>query len=133
LFTFNCLKFEGEDDVVPIFTEREITAPPEIVEVTHLDDHLAYITDTTVRAKVTTLLDEIQNWKPGNISIDPIKYAISMKVNGRVFAYLIPRRKHYIIGTFDADDEWKEYAVKSDDDLENVKPMMKAAMERRMK
>jgi len=78
LFTFNCL-----------FAEQQITAPPEIVEVTHLDDHLNYITDAAVRTKVTALLEEIKNWKPGNISLDPIKYAISMKVNGRVFAYLI--------------------------------------------
>lgn len=133
LFTFNCLKFEGEADVVPIFTEQQTVAPPEIVEVTHLDDHLNYITDAAVRAKVTTLLDEIKNWKPGNISLDPIKYAISMKVNGRVFAYLYPRRQHYLIGTFDSDDEWKEYPIKGDDDLATVKPIMKAVMERRMK
>src|SRR3990170_2588775 len=31
LFTFNCLKFEGEADVVPIFTEQQTVAPPEIV------------------------------------------------------------------------------------------------------
>ncbi|MBI1813871.1 MAG: DUF91 domain-containing protein [Deltaproteobacteria bacterium] len=133
LFTFDCLKFEGDDDVVPIFQEREITAPPEIIEVTHLEDHLGYITDAAVRAKVTALLEEIKNWKPGSISLDPIKYGISMKVNNRVFAYLLPRRKHYIIATFDADDKWKEYPVKGDDDLENVRPIMQAAMERRTK
>lgn len=133
LFTFSCLKFEGEADVVPIFTEQQITAPPEIVEVTTLDDHLNYITDATVRTKVTALLEEIKNWKPGNISLDPIKYAISMKVNGRVFAYLMARRQRYLIGTFDAGDEWNEYSVKGDDDLATVKPIMKAAMKRRMK
>ena len=114
-------------------TEREITAPPEIVEVAHLDDHLAYITDIAVRAKVTALLDEIKSWKPGNISLDPIKYAISLKINNRVFGYLLPRRKHYLIATFDANDDWKEFPVKGDDDLANVKPIMQAAMERRMK
>lgn len=133
LFTFNCLKFEGESDVVPIFTEQQITAPPEVVEVTHLDDHLNYITDTAVRAKVAALLQEIKNWRPGNISIDPIKYAVSMKVNGRVFAYLNPRRQHYIISTYDASDEWKDYPVKTEDDLATVKPIAKAAMERRIR
>ena len=133
LFTFNCLKFEGETDVVAIFTEQQITAPPEIVEVSHLDDHLNYITDVTVRNKVSALLDEIKNWKPGNIAIDPIKYAVSMKINGRVFAYLYPRRQHYLIATYDASDEWKEYAVKNDDDLVTVKTIAKAAMERRVK
>lgn len=133
LFTFNCLKFQGEDDLVPIFTEQQISAPPEIVEVKHLDDHLNYITDSAVRANVAALLEEIKNWKPGNISLDPIKYAISMKINGRVFAYLNPRRQHYLLSTFDADDEWKEFPVKGDDDLMTVKPIVKAAMERRMK
>jgi hypothetical protein len=133
LFTFNCLKFDGEDDIVPIFSEQQIPTPPEIMEVIHLDDHLAYITDPAVRAKVTSLLDEIKNWKPGNISLDAIKYAVSMKLNGRVFAYLYPRRQHYLIGTYNAEDKWTEYSVKDDDDLTNVKPIMKAAMERRMK
>jgi len=132
LFTFNCLKFDKEDDIVPIFTEQPISAPPEIIEVTHLDDHLAYITDTTVRSKVAALLEEIKNWRPGNISLDAIKYAISMKVNGHVFAYLHPRRQHYLISTFNADNEWTEYPIKSDDDLVNVKPLIKAAMERRL-
>jgi len=132
LFTFTCLKFEDDDDLVPIFTEREIPAPPEIIEVSSIEDHLTYITDTTVRAKVTSLLDEIKGWKPGNISLDPTKDSISMKVNNRVFAYLWPRRQHYVIGTYGADDEWKEHPVKGDDDLANVKPIMKAAMEQRI-
>jgi hypothetical protein len=31
------------------------------------------------------------------------------------------------------DDEWKEHSVKGDEDLANVKPIMKAAMEKRAK
>jgi hypothetical protein len=133
LFTFNCLKFEGDTDVVAIFTEQQITAPPETVEVFDLVDILKYITDDIVRDKASALLDEIKNWKPGNIAIDPIKYAVSMKINGRVFAYLNPRRQHYPIATYDASDEWKESAVKNDDDLATVKAIAKAAMERRVK
>ncbi len=133
LFTFNCLKFEGADDLVPIFTEREIPNPPETVEVSTIQDQLAYITDTTVRTKVAALLDEIKSWKPEHISLDPIKYGISMKVKNRVFAYLWPRRQHYLIGTYGAEDEWKEYPVKSDDDLANVKSTMRAALDMRMR
>jgi hypothetical protein len=133
LFTFNCLKFEGEADVVPVFTEQQATAPPEPPDVPTLVGVLNYITDVAVRSKVSELLDEIKNWKTGNISIDPIKYAISMKVNGRVFAYVSPRRKHYIIGTYDTSNGWKEYPVKTEEDLATVKPIAKAAMERRVK
>jgi hypothetical protein len=133
LFTFNCLKVEGQADLVPIFTEQQITAPREIVEVTTLEDHLNYITDPKVRAKAKALLDKIKEFKPGNISLDPIKYTISIKVNGRVFAHLTTRRHFYVITTFDAHDDWKDYPVKGDEDLATVKPIIKAAMERMMK
>lgn len=133
LFSFHCLKFDGEEDLVPIFAEQTIPTPPEIIEVTHLDDHLAYITDAEVRSKVSALLDEIKKWKEGNISLDPIKYAISMKVNGRVFAYLYPRRQHYLLATYNDQEEWTEYSIRDDDDLAKVKPIMMAAMERRVK
>ncbi|MBI4596251.1 MAG: DUF91 domain-containing protein [Candidatus Tectomicrobia bacterium] len=133
LFTYNCLKFDEEEDLVPIFSEQAIPTPPEVIEVTQLDDHLTYITDPGVRSKVSALLDEIKSWKPGNISLDSIKYAISMKVNGRVFAYFYPRRKHYILATYTDQEVWTEYIIKDDDDLANVKPIMQAAMERRMK
>ena len=65
--------------------------------------------------------------------LDPIKYAVSMKINGRVFAYFDPRRQHYVISTYDANDEWKAYPVKTEDDSAIVKPIVKAAMERRIK
>ncbi len=133
LFTFNCLKFDGEEDLVPIFSEQAIPTPPEIIEFTHLDDHLNYITDPQVRIKVSAVLDEIKNWKPGSISLDSIKYAISMKVNGRVFSYFYPRRKHYLLATYNDQEVWTEYIIKDDDDLAKVKPIMQAAMERRVK
>ena len=133
LFTFHCLKFEGDDGLVPIFGEHPIPTQPETVEVTHLDDHLTYITDMAVRAKASDLLEEIKGWKPGSISLDPIKYAISMKVNGRVFAYFHPRRKHYLLATYNAEEEWTEYSIKDDDDLAKVKPIVRAAMDRQGK
>ncbi len=133
LFTFHCLKFERDEDLVPIFAEYLIPEPPIAPEVTSIVDHLGYITDTTVRAKVSSLLDEIKNWKTGNISIDATKNAISMRANGRVFAALYPPRQHYVIDTLDDDAKFKSYPVKSDDDLVNVKTIMKKAMERRMK
>jgi hypothetical protein len=131
LFTFNCLKFEGENDIVPIFTEYALPIPIEIVDISHIEDHLAYITDEKVRAQAAALLDEIRTWNPGNISLDAIKYSISMKIKGKLFAYLSPRRKHFLIATYDADDVWKEYAIHSEDELLNVKALIKAAMERR--
>ncbi|MGA2903005.1 MAG: hypothetical protein ABSD98_04185 [Candidatus Korobacteraceae bacterium] len=133
LFTFSCLKFEDDEDLVPIFLEREVPTLTEPPEVRPPEDILGYITDPGVRTKVNSLLDEVKNWNPGHVTQDATKYAISIKINNRVFAYLWPRRKHYVIGTYGSDDEWKEYPVKGDEDLVNVKTIMKEAMERREK
>lgn len=133
LYMFNCLTFEGDNEIVPIFAEQQIPALPPPPEVITPDQVLEYITDDGVRARVTALLEEIERWKPGSISITAIKGGISMRVGGRVFAYLWPRRQRYAIQTYDADDAWKQYAVDSDDDLATVKPIVRAAMERRTK
>lgn len=133
LFTFNCLKFDGDEDIVPIFNEQQVTVAPAPIEITQLEDHLTYITDLIVREKVASLLDEIKAWKPGNISADAIQYAISLKVNGRVFAYLYTRRKYFQIATFDSNDEWTEYPIKTDEELVKVKQIVRAAMERKLK
>ena len=50
LFTFTCLKFEGDADVVPIFTEQQVATRPPIVEVPKIEDHLNYIADHAVRS-----------------------------------------------------------------------------------
>ena len=133
LFAYKCLRFDGDEDVVPIFMEREIPTPPVPPKSSTLDDQFNYITDTTVRGKVISLLDEIKNWKLGHVTLDPIKDAISLKVNGRVFGYLYTRRQHFIIGTYDADNEWSVYAVKSDDDLDTARTKVKESMVRKMK
>ena len=75
LFTFTCLKFEGEDDLIPIFTEREIPESPKIPEASSIEDHFGYITDTTLRASAASLLDEVKGWKMGNISLIRLKTA----------------------------------------------------------
>ncbi len=62
--------------------------------------------------------------------VDTIKDAFSMKVNNRVFARLYPRRQLFIFATYDAGDEWRDYAVKTDDDLASVKTIAKSAMEK---
>jgi hypothetical protein len=133
LFTFQCLKFEDDPDPVPIFAEQLVAEPPEVIGITHPEDHFAYITDLAMREEATLLLEEIKTWKPGNVSLDSIKYAISIKVNGRLFAYFLPRRKHYLLRTYDPADVWTEYPIKQKDDLAKVKPIMQAAMERKAK
>lgn len=135
LFSFTCLRFEGVEDTTPIFTEQSIPTPPGVgvIESHTIEDHLNYITDKDVRSAVTALLDEIKQWSTGHVSLDPLKYAISMRVKGRVFARLHPRRKHYLISTYNKEDTWADYPVHGEDDLENVKALMKASLDARKK
>jgi hypothetical protein len=131
LFTYSCLKFDDAAEIVPVFTEQEIPSSPEPVEAHRQDDHLAYITDAGVRTRVAALLDDVKTWKTGRLAQDALKYAISMKVDGHVFAYLHPRRKHFIISTYNAENTWTDYPVHSDDDLQKVLPLMRSAMDAR--
>jgi hypothetical protein len=130
LYMFNCLKFERDDEIVPIFTEQQIPPSPKPPAVITLEHVLNYITDDSVRAKVMALLEEMKTWKP-NVTNDPIQGGISIRVNGRVFAYIWPRRQRYVIQTLDADDASKQYSVETEDDLAMVRPIAKAAMERK--
>mgnify|MGYP006969379343 FL=1 len=131
LFIYSCLKFEGDDEIVPVFAEHAIPTPPEVVEVASFEDHLNYITDQNVRTKASSFLDDIMQWKPGCIAMDAIKDAISIKVNGRVFAYFHARRKKFLFDTYNADDDWLPFPVEDDDELEKVRSVMQAAMERK--
>lgn len=133
LFSYTCLKLEKSGDIIPVFSEQAIPSPPERVVVHKIDDHLTYITDAGVRANVSKVLDQIKQLKPDRISMDALKYAISMKVDGRVFAYLYPRRKHYLISTYNADDKWTDYPIQSDDDLNSVMQLINVSVERRPK
>lgn len=113
LFTYGCLQFDGQEDVVPVFQEREIPASSKSPEVHTIDEVLSYITDGTVRSKADSILTDIKGWKPGNISLDAIKGCISLKVNNRVFGYFYPKRQYYLIQTYDSNDEWQDYAIKA--------------------
>jgi hypothetical protein len=131
LFAFDCLQFEGDELPTPVYKELEIPPQPEAIELPSQSDILAYITDAVVRQNVAALMEEVKTWNPGSISQDPIQNAVSIKVNGRVFARLSPRHQHYLLGTFDAEEKWKEFPIKTDADLANVKPVARDAMERR--
>jgi hypothetical protein len=133
MFTYSCLRFDGADEIVPVFSEQAIPSPQEKIEVYKVEAHLSYMTDPALRSRASKLLDEVREWKPGRISIDAIKYSISMKVDGKVFAYFNPRRRHFIIATYNAEDKWTEYPVHGDDDQQNVLMLMRSAMDRRLK
>ncbi len=131
LFTYSCIKLDKSDDIIPVFSEQAIPSPPTTIIVRKLDDHLSYITDTEVRANVSRVLERIKQLRPGQISMDALTDAISMKVSGRVFAYLYPRRRHYLITTYNADDKWTDYPIHGEDDLVDVLQLVTHSIEHR--
>lgn len=131
LFTFQCLVFEDNPkEIVPVFKEITIPSRLQPVEVYTIKQRLNYITDSKVRKTVEELLKEIQDWDKDNILIEPIKYAISIKVSGKLFMYLEPRRKHFLVSTYDNEDKWTGFPIQQSDDLNKVKILSKGNYEK---
>jgi hypothetical protein len=131
LFTFQCIKFEdAKGEIVPVY--KEVTAPavPERIEVYSLDDRYNYITDAKMRSLAQELVAQIQEWDPKRVLVEPTKYDISIKVLGRVVAYVNPRRRHFMVGTYDAEGKWIGYRVNSESDLEAVIPPVRSNFDR---
>lgn len=128
LFTFQCIEFEdAKGEVIPLY--KEITAPelPDTYKGGYsLEDRYNYITDTKIRELAQKLVVEIQGWDSQRILVEATKYDISMKLSGRVFAYIGPRRKHFMVYTNDTEGKWTGYSVNSESDLETVKPLLRA-------
>jgi len=134
LFTFQCIAFEDNPkEIIPIFKEVTMPSRPQLIEIYTLEQRLNYITDKDTRTLLDKLLNEIKEWDKENILIEPLKYDISIKVSGRVFAYIGPRRKHFIVFTFDTDEEWKGFQINSEVDLEDVKPLLRSSYEKHRK
>jgi hypothetical protein len=131
LFTFTCIKFDGSDEIIPVFTEHEIPSAPEPPKILQLPDHLTYITDDAARSRASRLLDEVKAWKAGRIALDAVKSGISLKVDGHVFAYFYPRRKYFMIATYNSENTWTDYPVHGDDEIPKSVALMMAAMEAR--
>ncbi len=124
LFAYKCIRLDGSSEIIPVFSEQTIPSPPEVLETYSLDDRLAYITDANVQATAKGLLDEVVSWDTNKILAEPIKYAISLKVSGRLFAYLSPRRKHFVVETYNQEGKWTGYSIHTPDDLDAVKELM---------
>jgi hypothetical protein len=128
-FTYSCLRLEATTEVIPVFSEVTVPSPPEAIEVYQISDRLNYITDDAVRQSFEVLLEQVREWGP-SVSIDAVKYDVSLKVDGRVFAYLSPRRKHYVVSTNNAEDVWTSYPIRGDDDLQPAVDLMKRSLEK---
>jgi len=107
-----------------------IPARLEPVRVYTVPYHLDYITNSVAKEAAQQLLDELRHWDVNNISIEPIKYYISIKVSGKVFAYLESQRKRLLVWTYDSGGEWTSFPVQQTEDLHEVKPLLRSNYEK---
>jgi len=125
LFAYRCIQLQDDShDEVPVYVE--IKAPPKIepVQVNSLEDVLGYITNHEVRSKATDVLNFLRNLGPP-ISIDPVKGAISIKKDGRVFAYLWPKRGRFTFGYYGSDNQWVTPTMDAQSDLAEVQASLR--------
>lgn len=128
LFTFQCIEFEdAKGDVVPVY--KEVAAPTvEVVETPITPEIIyGYITDAKIKKLAQEMVAKIEGWDPERILAEAVKFAISIKVAGRVVAYVGPRRRHFVVSTRDAEGKWTGYPVNSENDLEVVLPLVQAS------
>lgn len=130
LFTYKCIIFDDSSEVTPIFSEVTVPSAPEAVKAYTLDDRLKYITNPEARKMADGLIKEIQGWDVAKILIEPTKYDISLKVSGRVFSYIAPRRKHFVVYTYDEENKWAGFPVNQEEDLKTAKVLLSINVEK---
>jgi predicted DNA-binding protein (MmcQ/YjbR family) len=130
LFAVKCIQFEDDSDPIPVYTE--ITAPtaPEKQPTYSLEQQYAYITDSNSRQLAREVVAEIQKWDGQRILVEAIKYAISVKCSNLIVAYLDPRRKNFLISTYDDEGTWGGYRIDGRADWEKVLPLVRARYDR---
>lgn len=134
LYTYKCIKFEGSDEVIPIFSKIFIPTPPRrLEEMDSFEDQLGYLTNQKLREILASLLADLPNWGNDLIVIEPIKYAISIKGEGKIFMTLTLRRENFLVETHSAEGKWTSYPVTSREDLDNLMMLMKSNMENKLK
>jgi len=95
-----------------------------------VDSHLGYVTDDDVRAKAKDVLSAIGAFGQ-SIAIDSVKSGISIKLNGRVFAYGWPKRRYFTFGYPGTDEQWTSESIEPGTDVGPLKAAIRAAYERK--
>jgi hypothetical protein len=131
LFAYKCIALEdAPEEPLPVYVEVTAPALREPVASYSLESHLNYVTDLAVRAKAHEVLTAIQSFGQG-VSLDIIKDGISIKVDGRVFAYGWPKRRYFTIEYLGTDEQWAYTEIDGDTDLEPLKASVQAAFARK--
>jgi len=130
LFGYKCIQCEGSDKKTLVCWEVTTPSVPIIERVYTLEDRFNYITNTDVRKRAENLLEEIRSWDERNISVNAIKYDISLRFSGTVFCYLSPRRNFFHVATNNQDNKWTSFPINNEEDIESVKALLKTNIEK---
>jgi len=130
LFTYKCITFEDSKEIIVVFSEITVPSTPEAIETYNLKDRLEYITSLDIRKIANDLIEEIKSWDATNILIEPTKYDMSAKISGRVFAYICPRRKSFMVYTYDNEKKWTGFSINQKEDLETVEVLLRTNIDR---
>lgn len=130
LFSYRCIQPEGVSEKVPVFNEITIPFVPKIEKPYSLEDRFNYIVNEESRQMAKDFIDEIRSWDARSISVDAIKYAVSLKFHGTVLCYLSPRREFFHIETNNQEGKWTSFPVHDEEDLENIRTLLKANLEK---
>ena len=125
LYTYSCIELNELKEKVLTFSEVTFPSRPQKVEEYKLEDRINYLTDESLKILARSMISSIKEWEKSKILIEPTKYSLSMKYSGKVFAYFEPRRKYFLIYTYNEENKWTPYKIDNQEEVENVKVLMK--------
>ena len=86
-----------------------------------------------MRDLAEAFLKEVDSWKDQRITKAPISWGVSLKVAGKVFAYLTPTRKSFTVSYYNEAGTWADYKVTSAESLDEAKKLAKQSYESKVK
>ena len=125
------LYLELEDDSKKhtiYFDDVNIPYNAESIDVKTIEEHLDYIKDKQIQTIAKKILEEVKQWNKSRISLTSKKAGISMKLSGRVFGALYPKREFFYIDYIE-DKTWMKYDIREEDNVAEVIEKLKQSFD----
>jgi hypothetical protein len=113
------------DSLLLLLSEHEPAQP----ERTSLEEKYEYIANIPSRERARRLVAEVCGWYPDQVSAVPIRYDISLRAFGRVFAVLNPGRAHFNLYTYDRSRMWTRFRIDNDAHVRAIQPILRENVE----
>lgn len=131
LYTYNCIQIDDLNEKIIVFTEVSVPPRPQKIYEYKEEDRINYITDDEMRKVAKDCLKQIREWDKAKILIEPTKYSLSLKHNGKVFAYFDPRRKNFLFQTYNEENKWVPYKIDTKEEADKLLLQMKYHIEKK--